>query len=311
MNDTEGDDEILEVFAEEAGEVFETIDNRLPVWRERTSDKNALTDIRRGFHTLKGSGRMVNALDLAEVAWKVENMLNRVIDGSVQPSEHMVDLVSAARDLMPTMLDAFREHRPMSEDSVVVRLMEEADALASGHLPSAKRAQPVPAPVVAAGDEESLVIKIAELNRRLERFHQRSDEALHRSEMALQHARRLAAHIDAKHGDPQDRVGRAEVNRVIERVNLMARELLDLRREVERPPPDPHPNAREIGQIVDHRLRERVAPIEQHRNELEQKLADARSAASASGIVAWSALALSVLVGGGAMVMVLLSGAGG
>jgi len=306
MNDTEGDDEILDVFAEEASEVFETIDNRLPVWRERTSDKNALTDIRRGFHTLKGSGRMVNALDLAEVAWKVENMLNRVIEGTVQPSEHMVDLVSAARDLMPTMLDAFRQRRRMSEDSVVVRLMEEADALAAGQLPATKPGQPAPAPVLAA-DEESLVVKLAELNRRVERFHQRSDEALHRSEMALQHARRLAAHIDAKHGDPQDRVGRAEVNRVIERVNLMARELLELRREVERPHPEPHPNAREIGQMVDQRLRERVAPIEQQRSELEQKLADARRAASASGILAWSALVLGLLLGGGAMAMVLMS----
>ena len=38
-----------------------------------------LLEIRRHFHTLKGSGRMIGAKSSAELAWTVEDTLNRVI----------------------------------------------------------------------------------------------------------------------------------------------------------------------------------------------------------------------------------------
>ena len=44
-----------------------------------------LRPIRRVFHTLKGSGRLVGAKTLGEFAWKTENMLNRVLDGTRAP----------------------------------------------------------------------------------------------------------------------------------------------------------------------------------------------------------------------------------
>ncbi|MEZ6841201.1 Hpt domain-containing protein [Acinetobacter baumannii] len=43
-----------------------------------------LTEIRRHFHTLKGSGRMIGAKSSAELAWTVEDTLNRVINQSLQ-----------------------------------------------------------------------------------------------------------------------------------------------------------------------------------------------------------------------------------
>ena len=53
------DRELLEIFLEEATEVVATIDDNLAVCRDAPHDREALTTIRRGFHTLKGSGRMV------------------------------------------------------------------------------------------------------------------------------------------------------------------------------------------------------------------------------------------------------------
>ena len=46
-------------------------------------NKDVLTDVRRHFHTLKGSGRMVGAKSSGELAWTVEDTLNRVISGTV------------------------------------------------------------------------------------------------------------------------------------------------------------------------------------------------------------------------------------
>ncbi|MFP3440895.1 Hpt domain-containing protein, partial [Pantoea sp. SIMBA_133] len=56
------DDEILEIFVEEAGEVLDTIREYLPMLLRQHDDRSALSEVRRAFHTLKGSGRMVGAL---------------------------------------------------------------------------------------------------------------------------------------------------------------------------------------------------------------------------------------------------------
>ena len=71
------DDEVIEIFIEEAGEVLETINEYLPQWAGDTENEDALKELRRAYHTLKGSGRMVGAKIIGELAWSIENMLNR------------------------------------------------------------------------------------------------------------------------------------------------------------------------------------------------------------------------------------------
>ena len=53
--------ELLETYLEEAGEVLATVRQHLDIMRRRPHDHEALVTIRRGFHTLKGSGRMVES----------------------------------------------------------------------------------------------------------------------------------------------------------------------------------------------------------------------------------------------------------
>ncbi|MCP3896991.1 Hpt domain-containing protein, partial [Moraxella sp.] len=87
------DDDIKEIFIEEAGEVLEDIIPKFATWQQ-SGASDLLVDVRRGFHTLKGSGRMVGAMELGELAWSVENMMNRVLDNSVFFDDGMRRLVS-------------------------------------------------------------------------------------------------------------------------------------------------------------------------------------------------------------------------
>src|SRR3546814_21159741 len=68
----------------------------LPVWRERPDDLERLHPIRRVFHTLKGSGRLVGARALGEFSWNVENMITRVLDGTRAASHAVVAVVPPA-----------------------------------------------------------------------------------------------------------------------------------------------------------------------------------------------------------------------
>ncbi len=127
----ESDEEIVEIFVEEVDEVLETIDEWLPSWRDSLDNEEALTEVRRSFHTLKGSGRIVGANVIGEVAWSVENMLNRLIDGTVDASNQFLSVVEQARGLIPTLKEAFEAQRAPDMSDVGL-IMEMADILSSG-----------------------------------------------------------------------------------------------------------------------------------------------------------------------------------
>ena len=124
------DDEILEIFSEEAEEVLEILQLHTPLWM---SDQNSssLAEIRRGFHTLKGSGRMVNAIQIADLAWSVENMLNRLIEGSISVSNDLLEIVHSVTEFLPTLTDAFSQ-RLFVDDARIEQWNSNAERISCG-----------------------------------------------------------------------------------------------------------------------------------------------------------------------------------
>lgn len=121
------DDELREVFLEETAEVLEVLHRHLP----NSADKTAQGEMRRAFHTLKGSGRMVRALVLAELAWAVENLLNRVLERSVALGPQVQQVLDEAVALLPELIADFAgddQHQRNEVDALAAR----AHALASG-----------------------------------------------------------------------------------------------------------------------------------------------------------------------------------
>ena len=124
------DDEILEVFIEEAGEVLASIDENMPMLLRHYGDRSALGEVRRAFHTLKGSGRMVGADVLGELAWSVENLLNRVLDGSRSMSDAVAALLGDVIAILPALVSDFEHHRTATVDTHEAQAR--AHALADG-----------------------------------------------------------------------------------------------------------------------------------------------------------------------------------
>lgn len=126
------DDDIRDIFLEEMQEEIDNLHAARKTWLANAEQVDALTSIRRSFHTLKGSGRLVGATLLGEFAWKVENMLNRVLDQSIPPNEGVQETVSAAIDALPQFRAAL-----LGEGSVnapVTAIMEIAERLAAGQV---------------------------------------------------------------------------------------------------------------------------------------------------------------------------------
>ncbi|AZZ78821.1 hybrid sensor histidine kinase/response regulator [Pseudomonas sp. RU47] len=130
------DDELREVFLEETDEVLEVLHEYLPRWTANPQDRDALTELRRAFHTLKGSGRMVRALILGELAWAVENLLNRVLEQSVEPGSVVQQLLTETVLLLPELINEFATNS-QRQRSDVDQLAARAHALAKGDEPLA------------------------------------------------------------------------------------------------------------------------------------------------------------------------------
>lgn len=287
------DQEIIEIFVEEAEEVLQEIDRNLKALKANPKDKTALGEVRRGFHTLKGSGRMAKALDLGELAWKIENMLNRAIEGKVAVSEPMVALIQRCHGTMPKLVDAFKRQRPSGLDSEMQAMMGQADALASGETPSAKPRPAAATPAETAG----LQAKLGELQGLLDQTAKRADEALQRAEMGLQQSRKLAGHLDAVGKELQRQGAGADLKPLAERVNSLSRDVLELR-ELARGAPQAAtaPDTREVQQLIDQRVRERGHAGERLRQEMDKRLENmAEAVVSARRIAIW-ALTIGILL---------------
>lgn len=101
------DEELREVFLEEAQELLPELNRQWARWQADTGDRDALVELRRGLHTLKGSGRMVRAQGLAELAWSAEHLLNRVLEGRVEIGAAPLASLQQALDMIPGLLVAF------------------------------------------------------------------------------------------------------------------------------------------------------------------------------------------------------------
>ncbi|MEN8178192.1 MAG: Hpt domain-containing protein [Pseudomonadota bacterium] len=133
------DAEILEIFVEEAREELESIRQDLPAWLKNKDDKDSLNSFRRSFHTLKGSGRLVGAKIIGEVAWSVENMLNRVIDETIHPSSEMRELLEHVIRILPVLIDCQENNVHPDADVDVDGFIQRAFAITDGRIQDEQR----------------------------------------------------------------------------------------------------------------------------------------------------------------------------
>ncbi|PXW86464.1 chemosensory pili system protein ChpA (sensor histidine kinase/response regulator) [Nitrosomonas sp. Nm84] len=108
--DTAIDPELLDVFLEEVDEVLASIDSNLHNYQNNPADPHALADLRRAFHTLKGSGRMVKLDDMSEVASRVEQVLEHWLTENRPVSTQLIELIAHAHRAYEQWCKNLREH---------------------------------------------------------------------------------------------------------------------------------------------------------------------------------------------------------
>ena len=93
---SEEDQKLIDIFLEEAQEVLGVMRNNLEICQLHPDSIEPLVTIRRGFHTLKGSGRMVGLTELGEVAWCVECAMNSWLQAKKPATTGLLQFVNSA-----------------------------------------------------------------------------------------------------------------------------------------------------------------------------------------------------------------------
>jgi chemosensory pili system protein ChpA (sensor histidine kinase/response regulator) len=123
------DPQFVELFIEEAKEEIASIQRSFPQWDQNPMDLESLALMRRSFHTLKGSGRMVGARAIAEFGWSIENLLNRIIDKTLSRTPGMMTLLRNAVAALPQLVEQLEtgRHNPAPIEALMSRAFAYAD----------------------------------------------------------------------------------------------------------------------------------------------------------------------------------------
>lgn len=142
------DQDLFEIFEEEAQEIFPTTASALRQWIARPENMSARGEVLRGLHTLKGSARLAGAMRLGEMAHRMESSVESIPHEDTQSAD--IEQLMAQLDGMQQHFDALRHPALASEPATAaggssMPLAAGAAALTSPPAPSVTPLQPVAA----------------------------------------------------------------------------------------------------------------------------------------------------------------------
>lgn len=123
----EVDDDLRAVFINEVKSEIGNLRRNLMLWKAAPTNFNRLMPLRRSFHTLKGSSRMIGVPALGDFNARFERLLDRVIDKSLPPDPAVVAVVEQAVAALPELLAQFEGVRQPRLD--IAAIMKTADRL--------------------------------------------------------------------------------------------------------------------------------------------------------------------------------------
>ena len=118
------DDEILQDFLLEGGEILEQLGAQLVELEQRPGDYDLLNAVFRGFHTIKGGAGFLNIESLVEICHRAEDVFNVLRQGQRAVDADLMDAVLQVVDLVNEMFERLRsgEAPEPAERALLTRL---------------------------------------------------------------------------------------------------------------------------------------------------------------------------------------------
>ncbi|MFK5894988.1 MAG: chemotaxis protein CheA [Pseudomonadota bacterium] len=104
----DADDEILQDFLVEAGEILETLNEELVELEQHPEDADMINSVFRGFHTIKGGAGFLALTPLIELCHRSEDVFGLIRTGELHLTSHMMDVFLSVLDSLNVMFDDLR-----------------------------------------------------------------------------------------------------------------------------------------------------------------------------------------------------------
>ncbi|MFA7944938.1 chemotaxis protein CheA [Pseudomonas brenneri] len=154
------DEEILQDFLVEAGEILEQLSEQLVELESRPDDANLLNAIFRGFHTVKGGAGFLQLHELVECCHIAENVFDILRKGERHVDSELMDVILEALDAVNGMFNEVRERAPITAATpqLLAALARLAEPAALNTAPVVEAApEPVVEPDVTDSEFEQLL----------------------------------------------------------------------------------------------------------------------------------------------------------
>ncbi|MCL1066529.1 chemotaxis protein CheA [Shewanella olleyana] len=154
------DEEILQDFLIEAGEILELLQEQLVALENNPDDADLLNAIFRGFHTVKGGAGFLSLGPMVDVCHEAENTFDLLRTGKRQVNAELMDIILQAVDAINSMFEQTQQGQ--QQDDADPDLLEKLKLLSSGAPLPSELSEPVAEPAaveefIEAITEETVV----------------------------------------------------------------------------------------------------------------------------------------------------------
>ena len=139
------DEDILQDFLVEAGEILELLSEQLVELENNPDDKDLLNAIFRGFHTVKGGAGFLALTELVDTCHGAENVFDILRNGQRSVTAGLMDTMLQALDTVNVQFQAVQDREPL--EPAEQSLLDELHRLCK---PESEDEVATPAPVVEA-----------------------------------------------------------------------------------------------------------------------------------------------------------------
>ncbi|PRA32320.1 Hpt domain-containing protein [Pseudomonas poae] len=154
-HETAIDDEIVEIFLEEAVDILDSAGQSLKRWLLEPDNTAPLSSLQRDLHTLKGGARMAGIEPVGDLAYELECLYEGLVDRRYSYSTELSQVLMASHERLALQLDELQDQQPLSDSA---ELVAKVRAIRQGNAPAVAPA----APATATADPELLDIFLEE-----------------------------------------------------------------------------------------------------------------------------------------------------
>ncbi len=125
MGSLKFDDELIQIFIEEANDILEAINLHIEKWRNATSAVNLLEPILREIHTLKGSARMIGLKALSEYVHCLEQIIQKIHSNEIKITDELLQEIQRAIDFLILYIEKLSKSSLLPDEDIPIAVLRQ------------------------------------------------------------------------------------------------------------------------------------------------------------------------------------------